>query len=251
MAQHPAPAVVVVDQSEAAGESLDPPDLPHGLPPSQLFRAPNAGFAAGCNAGVRAFAGPWEFLWLINPDAVASPGAMQALLAAMQADPRLGAVASDLGAESPGGTVCLPLGLARSAHVAAPGFLSAASLLVRRTALEAAGGLDERFFLYWEDVDLCRRLSLRGWRLAVARDSHVAHERGGSVGNAAPLQDYYATRNALLFVARHGPGWLPLAVPAVACRTLAGKLARGEWARLSASARGLLHGLLGRTGRAP
>jgi GT2 family glycosyltransferase len=84
----------------------------------------------------------------------------------------------------------------------------AGAALFRRSAVVAAGGFDERFFAYLEDVDLGLRLRLGGWRCAyepvVAR-----HARHGSEG-AAPI-DALVARNTLLLVAKTFPArWLPL-----------------------------------------
>ena len=48
-------------------------------------------------------------------------------------------------------------------------------MLVRRDAFDQAGGMDERFFLYWEDADLCKRLGELGWRTIYFPDAEVVH----------------------------------------------------------------------------
>jgi GT2 family glycosyltransferase len=84
--------------------------------------------------------------------------------------------------------------------------LTAACLLVRREAYEAVAGLDERFFLYAEDVDLCRRLRQAGWRLRYVAGATVRHMGGGS-GSVDPPPAALAYRaSQVAFYAKHrGP----------------------------------------------
>jgi GT2 family glycosyltransferase len=53
-------------------------------------------------------------------------------------------------------------------------------MLVRRTAFEQVGGMDEQFFLYWEDADLCRRLGEKGWRTVYFPGATIVHAGGRS-----------------------------------------------------------------------
>lgn len=213
----------------------------------------NTGFAGGSNLGIsRAIERGDEYVWLINPDALAEPGALGALAARMERDPRLGAVGSDLGGGPPGGRVSLWRGKAAEIGDGGDGkfeFVSGASVLLRLGAVSEVGMFDEALFLYWEDVELCMRLRAAGWALAVERTSRVRHEGGGAVGRASPTQDYYATRNPLLVVQKHMSWALPLAAVAVLGRVTILKTVRGEWSRLGASLRGWWDGVRGRGGR--
>jgi GT2 family glycosyltransferase len=59
-------------------------------------------------------------------------------------------------------------------------WISGACMLARREALAAVGGFDERYFLYWEDADLCRRLRAAGWTARYVPHAVVVHRVGGS-----------------------------------------------------------------------
>ena len=59
-------------------------------------------------------------------------------------------------------------------------WVSGACMLVRRTAFEQVDGMDERFFLYWEDADLCRRLGEKGWRTVYFPGATIVHAGGRS-----------------------------------------------------------------------
>lgn len=241
---YPALSIILVDNSDAREAASAAQDAG-----AQYLPVANLGFAAGCNRGFDRAGADHDLVWLVNPDVVADADALSCLVRRTGEDAKLAAVASDLGPHDVAtGTVHLWRGLATPARTDVPDFLSAASLLLRADALREIGGFDERFFLYWEDVDLCLRLRNAGWKLTCEPASKVHHDRGGSVGNRSPLQDYYATRSALLAVRKHAMALLPIAAAFVAGRSFVAKLARGELARLHAAARGYMDGLLGRTG---
>ena len=176
----------------------------------------NLGFGGGCNVGIRhALASGAKYVWLVNSDATVDRGALSALVQLADQNPAVGAVGSVLfDSDAPtrvqlwgGGRVNLWLG--RSNHQLAPGrldFVSGASLLLRRAALEQVGLFDsDQFFMYWEDTDLGFRLRNAGWQLAVAADSKIWHKQSASLGLGNPLLDEYATRSCVRFLKRHAP----------------------------------------------
>jgi GT2 family glycosyltransferase len=123
----------------------------------------NRGFAVGCN--LAAGKGSGELICFVNPDGDLTPECLDRLEAAF-ADPEVVAVNPDIGESN------LPL-----AADGQPTFLSGCCLVVRRSAFEAVGRWDERFFMYGEDVDLSFKLRELG-RLARVEDAHFPHDRG-------------------------------------------------------------------------
>ena len=188
-----------------------------GLAVELVETGENLGFGGGCNVGMRlTLERGAEFVWLLNNDAVPHPDALQAMLRVMERDGEVAAVGSviyDL--ERPervqtwgGGWIWRWAGVARHHRrpVAARrlDYLTAASILLRREALERAGLFDEdTFFMYWEDTDLCFRLRAQGWKLAVAGDAVIWHQRSSSLGHANPLKDYYVTASSRRFLWRN------------------------------------------------
>lgn len=79
-----------------------------------------------------------------------------------------------------------------------------AVLLVDVGRVLAAGGFDERYFMYWEDMDLSARLRSVGQRVLLCPRSRVVHAVSGTAGADSPLQTYYSSRNRLLFLRAHG-----------------------------------------------
>ena len=86
----------------------------------------------------------------------------------------------------------------------------AAAALYRRTAFEAAGGFDEQYFCYFEDVDLGFRLRLRGLRCVCVHDAVVRHVSSGTTGYRSDFAVYHGERNAVWTFFKDMPGPLLL-----------------------------------------
>ena len=195
--------VIVVDNASPDGSLEAVQELP--LTAIQLER--NGGFAHGVNAGWRAGSAP--FVLLLNPDARIDGQSLEALAAALEDDPGLGAVAPRILDDD--GTLDwsqrryprLRSTFARAFYLhrvfptaswtdelirdersysepGTPDWVSGACILLRREALEALDGLDEGFFMYAEDIDLCRRLRGAGYELRFEPAATVEHEGGAS-----------------------------------------------------------------------
>ena len=83
-------------------------------------------------------------------------------------------------------------------------WVSGACMVVRRETLEAISPLDERFFLYFEDTDLCRRARETGWRVFYLPDVEVLHQTGGS-SRSKPRAIWLLHKSAFLYHRKHGP----------------------------------------------
>jgi GT2 family glycosyltransferase len=215
----------------------------------ELVRAgKNLGFAGGANLGLRrALATGADYAWLLNNDARPRAAALTALVAAAESDARIGVVGSVLhepdGIVWGGGTLS-PLARTRPARSAAElDYVAGTSMLVRRGLLEDVGLLDEAFFFYYEDVDLCLRARARGWRLAVAPDSQVEHDGGATVARQSPKSDaLQAESGGMLLRRRAGVFAAPLAV-ARAGGIAAQRVARRQPGRALPVARAFLRGV--------
>ncbi len=140
--------VVVVDNSPEAtlGERLA---VEH---PGVIYRhfPENLGFGSAANAGAGLLG--TDYILILNPDAEVNLDAIATAVATMDRDGRIAA----MGEEKPFRVWRVTLGT----------YITGAFLLVRRTAFKEVGGFDDDFFLYFEDTDLCARLTRRGFRLA-------------------------------------------------------------------------------------
>src|SRR5439155_1073275 len=90
-----------------------------------------------------------------------------------------------------------------------PDWVSGACLLVRRADAEAVGGLDERFFMYTEDVDFCAAIRARGRRVLFTPDVEIVHLRGRSAAAAPEATSSAYRRSQIAFYEKHHPGWPP------------------------------------------
>ena len=216
--------VIVVD-NDSPDDTLETiADLP-----LDAIRSPrNGGFAYGCNRGAAAGSAP--YVLLINPDAEISAAAIETLVRALESDPLLAAVGPCIRGEDGAlkrtqrrfprlrSTWSQAFFLHRLAPRApwtdeviwdpeayirpgAPEWLSGACLLIRRSALEKVGGLDERFFLYCEDIDLCRRLRQAGYELRFDPAATVYHQGGASAPRGSTLPIY--ARSRVLYARKH------------------------------------------------
>lgn len=81
-------------------------------------------------------------------------------------------------------------------------FVTGAAMLISKDVFDKVGLFDERYFLYYEDSDLCYRAKLKGFKIMYIPKSVVYHANAKSTGLGSPLQDYYITRNRLLFASK-------------------------------------------------
>ena len=179
--------------------------------------AENGGFASGCNLGIRvALERGADLVWLLNNDTVAPADTLRKLCAGMR-EPSIGMVGTVLRyAHDPattqawgGGSIVRWLGFNR--HFVQPtplddaSYLTFASVLIRTELLRTTGLLDEGFFMYFEDADLCFRARRIGWRFCIAEDTAVLHREGGSGERFPSLRaDRVITTSGLRFLHRHG-----------------------------------------------
>jgi GT2 family glycosyltransferase len=181
-----------------------------------VFPGTNTGFGAGCNLGAAAaLAEGAEVLLFLNPDATIDAESAVRLMAAVEAEPLLLAGPTVLG---PGGEVAsegldldLDTGMMRPwrRRCEHPGaetlpWVTGACFAVTRELWEQVSGFDERYFLYWEDVDLCARVQALGGRVAVIDEAIATHSGGGTQraeGSRAksPAYYYFNIRNRALF----------------------------------------------------
>jgi GT2 family glycosyltransferase len=89
-------------------------------------------------------------------------------------------------------------------------WVSGACLLVRRQDAEAAGLLDERFFLYTEDVDFCASVRALGKTVRYTPEAEIVHARGRSRSHDPRASNAAYRRSHLAFYEKHHPRWAPL-----------------------------------------
>ena len=217
--------VVVVDNDQGAV-----PEMPH---PVRLIRNPeNMGFARACNQGILTSNG--EYVVFINPDTLVEEDFFENLrrffdenLRAGVAGPRIVDAEGNLQLSARkelsfvsgflGRTSLLtrlfpknPLvrrffpAVERLAGPTAVDWVSGACMVIRRRTLEEVGPMDERFFMYFEDADLCRRAREAGWLVYYLPQVEVLHHTGAS-SRSKPRAVWNLHKSAFLYHRKHGP----------------------------------------------
>lgn len=221
--------VVVVDNDSGDGTA----DLVRAAFPSvDLVEAGrNLGFAAATNVGIRRSSG--DSVLVLNPDTEVRPGTLDTVLAVLDGNPRVGIVGCrleladgslDHAARRAFPTVVGalghllrigrrlqrgPLAQYRAPHVTRGPVdaVNGAFMLIRRRALEEVGLFDEGYWMYMEDLDLCRRFRDAGWTTWYEPDATALHVKGGTTGGRRSLRLVLAFHYGMFrFYRRHRAG---------------------------------------------
>jgi hypothetical protein len=223
--------VIVVDSASADGTSELVGDQ---FPWVRLIaRADNVGYARGNNLGLAAARG--RAMMLLNPDTEIVGEALPRMLAFLDGRPEIGVLGPQL--LNPDGSIqssrrrfpTLATGLFESTwlaplaprrllaryymldlpddEIASVDWLTGACLLAPRAAVEAAGPLDEEYFMYSEELDWCRRIKAAGWRIVYFPEAQVIHHQGKSSEQAVTERHMNFQRAKLRYFRKyHRPG---------------------------------------------
>ncbi len=210
---YPSFRVVVVDNASTDGSAEM---VRASFPEAELLAlGENLGFAGGGNQGMqRALVGDAEYVLVLNNDTrVGDPEFLQKLVESAEADPRTAVVGprvadpTDAGTTQEMGMTIDPLGFPkhRRGHPGDVFYVSGCAMLFKATALRHVGGFSD-YFIFVEDVDLCWRMRLAGYRVVATDATYILHTGGatfpGGYRNKArytttPLRLYLRERNTL------------------------------------------------------
>lgn len=211
--------VVVIDNASDDGTAAVA--RAHASAPRVVANRRNRGFAAACNQGIAATSG--DYVLLLNPDARLRPDTLSRLVGHLDAHPAAAIAGPRLlnedGALQPqiSATGLFPsfpqalheytrLGRLRPASrwhaeyfltrwdrrtTRTVAMIQGACLLVRRSVLEELGAFDERFFLYFEETDLCKRVADRGWETHYVGDATAVHIGSQSSSDGRPSAHHF------------------------------------------------------------
>ena len=223
--------IIVVDNQSRDGSA----DAARRWPNVKVIETgANLGFAGGCNVGIRASTG--SNLLLLNSDTIVQEHVLDWLVEELRRredvaviGPRL--VDGDRRVELSFGRMMGPLNELRQKLLVAgharrhpllsplvermtrreqsPDWVSGACLLVRRADAEAVGLLDERYFMYAEDVDFCAAIRARGRKILYTPKVQITHLRGRSFAAAADATREAYRRSRIAFYEKHHPFWAP------------------------------------------
>jgi N-acetylglucosaminyl-diphospho-decaprenol L-rhamnosyltransferase len=226
--------IIVVDNASQDGT----PDIVRQRFPEVLLLEPgqNLGFAAGNNLGLSRARGQW--LMLLNPDTEVGEGVLQSLITFLQKHPMIGVVGPPLWyatGERQSSRRRFPTLFTlflestplehwvrpllrryymddRPLHSAHPvDWLVGAAILMRRAVYESVGGLDERFFMYFEETDWQRRIKGAGWPIWYVPDGRIIHHESAAAGKIVALRYIRFNASKIAYAARwHGIVWARL-----------------------------------------
>ena len=240
--------LVVVDNASPSG----PPEVPADV--RLVEGGGNLGYGRAANLGASGFDG--DFLVVANPDVVWSPGSLDTLLEAFGRWPRAGCVGPAIrtvdGLLYPSARAFPSLGRGlghalfgwwwpanpwtrsyrseAGGPVEAPtGWLSGSLMVLRREAWEQVAGFDPKYFMYCEDMDLCRRLAVAGWQNVYVPSAVITHIGGHATreASAAMLREHHKALYTYLSEHYRSPRHAPLRLA----------LAAGLWVRYLLAAR--------------
>ena len=222
--------VIVVDNASTDGSAEMAAEEFPGV--TVVANRENKGFAAANNQGLRLARG--AHVLLLNPDTVVLDGAIDRMLAWLEARPDVGCAGCQVMEDAdtiqrtcfadpgPLNTLISEMGLLRafpgSALSARPEYggwdrrsardvdvVSGMFMLVPRPVLEKVGPLDEDFFIYSEEADWCRRIRDAGWRCAFTPDARIIHLDGGGKSTFQMRSPMYVQmqKSKLIYVRKH------------------------------------------------
>jgi GT2 family glycosyltransferase len=215
--------IIVVDNDSQDGS---PEMVATQFPEVTLIRnKQNVGFARANNQAIAKAQG--RYVLLLNSDTIVSPRVLEGLIDFMETHVAVGVCSPRLltrnGTPQPfafGGDPSLAYLVRRGVkrlirrrplhdwgieHTADVDWVSGACLLLRREALLQVQGLDEEIFLYFEDVDLCRRIRQQGWRICYVPALAITHLGGQSLQQNPAAQRAYQQSLKYFYTKHYGP----------------------------------------------
>ena len=229
----------------------------------------NLGYAGGNNVGMRYALNQddCKYVWLLNNDTIIDRDALTEMVEMAETDEKVGKVGSKLLyhdrpniLQATGGCNIVPW-MGNTSTIAAdeeddgrwdeafePGYISGASLLVRKEVVERIGLMEDKYFLYWEDADWGVRARRKGYRLLYCPKSKVWHKEGGTSGYLSLKTDYYWIRNGLYFTKKFYPYYLPLIPFSYLAKYALVRMLKNQPSNLKSYANGITDFLRGKTG---
>ncbi|HEX8607182.1 MAG TPA: glycosyltransferase family 2 protein [Pedobacter sp.] len=181
----------------------------------------NLGFAGGNNLGIKSAKG--EYIFLVNNDTEFSPGLLETLTGTLESDHTIGIISPKINyfdnkqiiqyaGFTPmnyytGRNECIGQFETDNGQynniVSETGFVHGAAMMIRRSALKAAGNMADNFFLYYEEMDWCEKIKRSGFKIWVNTNAVIFHKESLSVGKKSEVKEFFMNRNRILFIRRN------------------------------------------------
>jgi GT2 family glycosyltransferase len=271
---YPSFDIIVIDNGSEDGS---PTAIRHAYPNVTLIEnGRNLGFAGGNNVGVKcALAAGADYLLLLNNDTEVAPNLLRAMVDVGESDPSIGALGPTIFyfdhanvIWSAGGSVDRigePRHLRENqveqnddlpVRVEDVDYVTGCAFMVKRSVVENAGLLDERFFIYFEETEWCARIKRAGFRIVYVPQARMWHKISMVQRTTSRRYLYLMTRNRLLYLRLSGAGPTTLAAAVIdLLRTVASWTLRPRHRAMrpysTALVRGIWHFAQGRFGAPP
>ena len=211
--------IIVLDNASKDGSV---PAIQSSFPTVQIIGlSQNLGYAGNNNIGIQvALDQGADWIFVLNEDTVLAPDCITRLIEVGTADSRVGIIGPMVYhhdepkvIQSAGGKMDdnwrawhlaqneLDQGQYKQPH--AVEWISGCAILVRRAVIDQVGGLDERFFYYWEETEWCLRAREQGWRILHVPQAKLWHKGVQRSYKPGPNVTYYSTRNRFLMLSKH------------------------------------------------
>lgn len=199
--------------AEGAALACDYPEI------ETLLLDKNYGFSGGCNKGIDyCIDKNAEYIWLLNNDTIVPSDTLSHLVQALGDDTKAGAAGAclntDKGKTGKGrinfakGKTTLKAPEDLNTNVSCQ-WLSGSNLLLRTATIKEVGKFNDDYFLYFEDVELCARMTRAGWTCLLVPRASIEHADGASTkGGFASWRNYYYARNRLYFFSAYTSGFM-------------------------------------------
>jgi GT2 family glycosyltransferase len=223
----------------------------------------NLGYAGNNNVGIRAAMQQGaDWIFVLNEDTALASDCLAQLIEVGKSDPRIGILGPmvyhhdepDI-IQSAGGILgkyWQSIHLAKNErdlgqyiHPHAVEWISGCAILVRHPVIEEVGGIDERFFYYWEETEWCLRAGKAGWRIMHVPQARIWHKGVQRNYSPKPSVTYYGTRNHLLTLAKHNAplkAWLFTWIQIL--RTLTSWTVKPKWGHMQEHRNAMWRGLV-------
>jgi GT2 family glycosyltransferase len=203
----------------------------------------NYGFAHAVNDALEhGLAHGADYFLLLNPDTSFDSDMPARLVAAIEANPRLGVISPKIYLEQPPERLWGLGGILTRAGLRFYGleardtgqfegrrldFVFGCAMLIQAEVLRQIGLMDERFFMNFEEIDLCVRARAAGWQVGLAPQVRMRHAGGASTRARLYLRHFYLARSRMLFLRKHWTRFRPLPLALVELYNC-GQLLRGS-----------------------
>jgi len=191
-----------------------------------IINADNLGYTGGNNAGIDfAMENDADYILILNNDVEVALNFLEPLIQTAQSNPKIGIVqpivSEEKGDAYAGGPIKWLNNTQKQISTEPNEFLlpdssyiMGSAMMIKKDVIANIGKLDDRFFLYFEDVDFSKRAQRAGYRLAYSPNSHVIHNTStSSLKLGHPTLHRYHYRNAMLFNHKHGPWYVRTLLP--------------------------------------